>query len=71
MVNVIVQRRSLNIKSASKNPSPGFDQVESGRRDAGIRGTGDGPNGLLFDIANRYAGLDAKNGSKESDGQVA
>ncbi len=49
-----------NIGAPRNIPSPGFDRVESGRRDAGIRGTGHGPNGF-FDIANRYTGLDAKN----------
>ena len=41
-------------------PSGALNRLESGRRDTGIRGTSDGPNGF-FDIANRYAGLDAKN----------
>ena len=49
------------MKAPLKIPSGALNRLESGRRDTGIRGTSDGPNGLFFDIANRYAGLDAKN----------
>ena len=41
-------------------PSRALNQVVSGRRGTEIRGTSHGPNGF-FDIAKRYAGLDAKN----------
>ena len=43
-----------------KIPVPILDRLESGRFDAQMWGTDPGPNGF-FDIANRYAGLDAKN----------
>ena len=36
-----------NLKAPLKMPSGALNRLESGRRDTGIRGTSDGPNGLF------------------------
>ena len=37
----------FNMKAPLKMPSGALNRLESGRRDTGIRGTSDGPNGLF------------------------
>ncbi len=49
-----------NVRAPRKIPAAFTDRVESGGRDTGIGGPAMSQMGF-FDIANRYAGLDAKN----------
>ena len=42
-----VYRNNFYHKAPLKMPSGALNRLESGRRDTGIRGTSDGPNGLF------------------------
>ena len=60
-LSTTLRHRRFLFRAPRKIPAVFPDRIESGISDVWIGGTSHGPEGFLGDIAQRYAGLDAKN----------